>query len=90
MLDDKGGEGASMLDLGEALDLGGACDLFLLCETSCIHVYFHALSYLHVMVRLCDMCALYIDLYIYHVTWLSSFVLLLHFYSYSNELYFMY
>ena len=51
MFNAKGGEGASMLDLGGALDLGGTFDSFLVCETSCIHVYFQALSYLHVIVR---------------------------------------
>ena len=60
MLDAKGGEGASMLDLGGAFDLGGACEIVsihfswsFVCDTFiCIHVYFHALYYIHVMVRL--------------------------------------
>ena len=53
MLDAKGGEGASMLDIG------GACEMVsihffwsFVCDTSCIHVYFLALYYIHVMVRL--------------------------------------
>ena len=55
MLDAKGGERPSMLDLGGASDLGGACDSFLLaflCDTLCIHVYLHAVHYILVMVRL--------------------------------------
>ena len=60
MLDAKGGEGLSMLDLGGALHLGGAYDLFLMIyffwlfmgDTLCIHVYFHALNYIRVIVIL--------------------------------------
>ena len=61
-----------------------------MCDTLlCIHVYFHALNYISVIVELykcdsdiyviCDMCALYFDLYICHVTWLCSFALLSRF-----------
>jgi hypothetical protein len=53
------------------------------CDTSCIHVYFHALCY---VIYVCD-CEAYVTyvpstlLYICHVTWLCSFALLLHFTS---------
>ena len=53
VLDAKGGEGASMLDLGGACEMV-SISLFwsFVCDTSFIHVYFHALHYIHVMVRL--------------------------------------
>ena len=54
MLDAKGGEGSSMLDLGGVLYLGGAYHFLLLlfmCDTLlCIHVYFYALNYIRVIV----------------------------------------
>ena len=56
MLDAKGGEGSSMLDLGGALYARSRGSLFitfgfLMCDTLlCIHVYFHALNYIRVIV----------------------------------------
>ena len=62
-----------------------------MCDTLLrIHVYFHVLNYISVSVIfmlyaicdiyvICDMCALYFDLYICRVTWLYSFALLPHF-----------
>ena len=56
MLDAKGGEGLSMLDLGGAVHLGGAYDSFILalyvfmCDTLCIHVYLYALHYILMVV----------------------------------------
>ena len=74
-----------------------------MCDTLlCIHVYFHALNYVCVILMwpwylcdsdiyvICDMCALYFDLYICQVTWLCSFALLPRFYSNANEFYFLY
>ena len=83
MFNVKGGEGSSMLDLGGALYLGGAYDLLLLafyvwyiimhsCLFSCIELHTcDCDTYV-----ICDMCALYFDLYICHVTSLYSFALL--------------
>ena len=53
MLDAKGGEGSSMIDIGGAIYLGGAYLLnlaFLWDTLLCIHVYFHALNYICVIV----------------------------------------
>ena len=54
MLDTKGGEGSSMLDLGGELYLGELIIYyfwFFMCDTLlCIHVYFHALNYIRVIV----------------------------------------
>ena len=54
MLDAKGGEGASMLDLGGVCEMVSRFVPFwsFVCDALCIHVYFHALYYIHVMVRL--------------------------------------
>ena len=81
MLDAKGGEGPSMLDLGGACEMDSIIWSFV-CDTSCIHFYFHALYYIHVMVTYVT-CVLSILIYIYicHVTllWLCSFALLPHY-----------
>ena len=74
-----------------------------MCDTLlCIHAYFHSLNYVRVILMwswylchsdiyvICDMCALYFDLYICHVTCLYSFALLPRFYSDANELYLLY
>ena len=48
---------------------------YFVCDTLCIHVYFHALYYIHVMVRLMrHVCSLHC--FICHVTWLCSLALL--------------
>ena len=56
MLDAKGGEGMSMLDLGGAIYLGELMIyyfwLFMCDALLCIHVYFHALNYICVIVIL--------------------------------------
>ena len=58
MLDAKGGEGSSMLDLEGEIYLGELMIYYILlfiCDTLlCIHVYFHALNYIRVIV-ICDM-----------------------------------
>ena len=63
-----------------------------MCDTLlCIHVYFHALNYIRVIVILMwHVCSLLWFIYIWHVTPLCSFALLPCFNSDSNELYFMY
>ena len=65
---------------------------FFVCDTLCIHVYPHALHYIHVMVRLMwHVCSLHWYIYIYmscHLVMLICFAS--SFYSDSNELYFMY
>ena len=51
VLDAKGGEGPSMLDLGGVCEMDTILWSFV-CDTSYIHIYFHALYFIHVMVRL--------------------------------------
>ena len=93
MLDAKGGEGVSMLDLGERYIYGEHVIRYF--WSLCVIFYAFTFTFMHCITYLwwwdlCDMCALYIDLYICHVTWLCSFALLPHLYSDSNELYFLY
>ena len=91
------------------LDRGGTCEMVsirffwsFVCDTSCIHIYFHALYYIHVIVRLMwHVCSLhwYICVCVCvcararacvscHLVMLICFAST--FYSDSNELYFMY
>ena len=94
MLDAKGGEGASMLELGGALHLGRACDSF--------HLVFYVSYSMHsrlpscIVLHTCDgdtyvTCVLSTLIYIYmscHLIMLICFASA--FYSDLNELYLMY
>ena len=70
MLNTKGGEGPSMLGTKYVRFRGSMrwTRFFwsFVCDTSCIHIYFHALYYIHVMVRLMwHVCSLHCYIYIY-------------------------
>jgi hypothetical protein len=88
MFDAKGGEGASMLDLGGACEM----DTFF-----CVWYVMHSCLFLCIVIYvifaglwdLCDMCSLYFVIYmICHLVMLICFAFV--FYSVSNELYFVY
>ena len=52
MLDAKGGEGSSMIDIGGDISMGSLFITFgfFMCDTLlCNHVYFHALNYIRVI-----------------------------------------
>ena len=68
---------------------------FITFGSLCVIPYAFTLNFMHYLIYmwwwdLCDMCALYIDLYICHVFLVMLICFASIFYSDSNELYFMY
>ena len=71
-----------------------------MCDTLCIHVYYYALNYISVIIIvilmwswfyvICDMCALYFELFICHITCVMLICFASAFYSDANELYYLY